>query len=123
MPIAPGNTTNVSEIDIRPFTDHNIIIRSRWGLLPVAILSSESLDAFNDVETTTVTFGKTGNEDSLAFCGQGRIDVNGDGLRDLICTFRIRDTGFEVGDTMGILKCDSKDGVHIQGSDSVRILR
>lgn len=123
VPIAPGNTTNVSEIDIRPFTDHNIIIRSRWGLLPVAILSSESLDAFNDVETTTVTFGKTGNEDSLAFCGQGRIDVNGDGLRDLICTFRIRDTGFEVGDTMGILKCDSKDGVHIQGSDSVRILR
>jgi hypothetical protein len=122
VPVVPGQETMVAGIDIKPLWHHNIIILSKWGLIPVAILSSENFDAPIDVERTSITFGQTGNEDSLAFCRRCTKDVNGDGLRDVICIFWTRDTGFQVGDTMGILKCVTEDGMHIQGSDSVVIV-
>jgi hypothetical protein len=35
-----------------------------------------------------LTFGRTGKEQSLAFCNTGGEDVNGDGLSDLVLSFR-----------------------------------
>lgn len=48
-------------------------------------------------------------------------DVNNDGLDDLVCHFDTRATGFQVGDTEGILKGLTVTGMPIEGSDSVRI--
>ncbi len=59
----------------------------------MAILSTEEFDASTDVDRASLTFGRTGDEQSLAFCFGWRGDVNCDGLRDLICFFRTRDTG------------------------------
>jgi len=120
--VTPGEETMVSKIDIKPRSRRNRIILWRWGHIPVAILSSEGFDAPNDVERSTITFGKTGDEDSLVRCARRARDVNRDGLKDLICVFRTRDTGFEVGDTVGILKSETSDGINIQGSDSVIII-
>ena len=120
--VTPGEETIVSKIDIKPRSRRNRIFLWRWGHIPVAILSSEGFDAPNDVERSTITFGKTGDEDSLVRCIRRARDVNRDGLMDLICVFRTRDTGFEVGDTEGILKCETSDGINIQGSDSVIII-
>jgi hypothetical protein len=51
------------------------------------------------------------------------MDINRDGLRDLICYFWTQKTDFDVGDTEGILKGKTKDGVPIWGSDSVKIVK
>jgi hypothetical protein len=66
--------------------------------------------------------GRTGDEASLAFCNTNGEDVNSDGLLDLVCHFRIRLTGFQVGDTEGILKERTTGNIYIIGSDSVRIV-
>ena len=110
-----------AKIDIKPHSRNNRIFLRRWGIIPVAVLSNNGFDAPNDVERSTITFGKTGDENSLVRCARHAKDVNRDGLKDLICYFRTIETGFEVGDTVGILKCETKDGNYFQGRDSVII--
>ena len=97
-------TTKQVDIDIIPFKSCNVIVIRSWGLIPVAILSSPDFYAPTDVEKTSLTFGHTGDEQSLAFCFPWAWDVNHDGLRDQTCFFRTRLTGFETGDTEGILR-------------------
>jgi hypothetical protein len=108
------------DIDIKPGgVPNNINLRSR-GRIPVAILSGPTLDVLSDVDTSSLTFGRTGDETSLAFCNPE--DVNGDGLLDVVCHFNTEATGFRVGDTQGVLKGETRSGVPIKGTDSVRIV-
>lgn len=107
------------QIDIRPFSRRNIIFVWKHSLISVAILSSGDFYAPSEVDRRSLTFGRTGNEESLAFCLRHAIDVNRDGLRDLICFFWGGLTGFQVGDTEGILKGQTVNGVPIEGRDSV----
>ncbi len=109
-----------AEIDIKPGSVPNSINPNSMGKIPVAILSSASFDAPSQVDTSTLTFGRTGNEESLAFC-LGSEDVNNDGLLDLVCHFATQASGFQPGDTEGILKGRTIDGSTLEGSDSVRI--
>ena len=122
LSLKPGDEFMPVDINIRPFSRRNIIVLWHWGFFPVAILSNPEFDAPYDVERTSITFGQMGDEDSLVFCRNRTRDVNGDGMKDLTCLFRTRDTEFEVGDTVGILKCETVDGMSIQGSDSVHII-
>ena len=68
------------------------------------------------------TGGRTGNEQSLAFCANASEDANGDGFLDLVCHFNTQQTGFQSGDTAGVLKGKTVGGVPIIGTDSVRII-
>ncbi len=109
------------DIDTKPGSDPNSInIRSR-GTIPVAILSTTDFDAPNQVDKDSITFGRNGNEASLAFC-KGAEDVNNDGFLDLVCHFNTRDTGFLLGDTEGTLRGETVEGISIEGRDSVRII-
>ncbi len=116
-------------IDIRPWSHLNIINPKSKGKIPVAILSTKDFDAPHQIDPNSLTFGSTGDEESLAFCHAehvkhakyARKDVNRDGLRDLVCHFYIRDTGFKCGDTQGILKGKTLDGTPIEGNDAVSI--
>lgn len=110
------------DIDIKPGSYPNSINLKSRGVIPVAILSTPFFDATSEVDTASLTFGATGDEESLAFCNPSAEDVNGDGLLDQVCHFRTQDTGFECGDTQGILRGQTVDGVPLQGSDSVRIV-
>jgi len=121
LSLEPGDEFMPVDINIRPFSRRNTIVMWRWGFFPVAILSNPDLDATSDIDRTSITFGHTGDEDSLVFCRNRTRDINGDGMEDLTCIFRTRDTGFEVGDTIGLLKGETVDGIRIQGSDSVRV--
>jgi probable HAF family extracellular repeat protein len=92
------------------------------GTIPVAILSAANFDATSLVDRASLTFGHSGNEHSLSFCHAGGGDVNGDGLPDLICHFTTQLTGFQPGETMGVLNGKISDGTAIQGMASIQIV-
>jgi hypothetical protein len=69
---------------------------------------------------SSLTFGRTGDEQSLTRCNTG--DVNEDGLPDLIWQFDSQTAAFQAGDIKGILKGTTVEGTPIQGEDSVRII-
>ena len=109
--------TTVINIDISP---NNINPKSK-GRIPVAILSTKNLNAPSQIDPNSLTFGRTGDEQSLVFC-HGSEDVNKDGLQDLVCHFYTHDTGFRCGDTQGILKGKTLKGKPIEGNNSVNIV-
>ena len=51
----------------------------------------------------SLLFGDSGDENSLGFCSPLFMDVNADKSRDLICFFYTGKTGFQCGDTEGLL--------------------
>ena len=110
-------------IDIKPGNVPNTIQPKAAGTTPVAILSSNIFDAPAEVNRQSLTFGRTGNEASLAFCSAGGQDVNADGRADLVCHFTTKLTGFQPADTAGILKGLTLEGTAFTGTDSVKILK
>lgn len=110
-------------IDIRPGIPTNRITADVLGKIPVAILSSAGFDVPTLVVPASLTFGRTGNEASLASCNRTTEDVNGDGFRDRVCHFYTNATAFVAGDTLGVLRGLTTAGMPIKGSDMVRIVR
>ena len=108
-------------IDIKPGSDPNSINLKSKGKIPVAILSTKDFNPLSQIDLNSLTFGRAGDERSLAFCHASE-DVNRDGLQDLLCHFYTEDTGFQCSDMEGILRGETKEGRPIQGSDSVRII-
>src|SRR6185295_12864210 len=108
-------------IAIKPGEDPVTINSKSKGTIPVAVLSSPLFDAVAQVDQTSLTFGHTGSEKSLAFCS-GPQDVNGDGLLDLVCHFNTPLTQFQGGDTKGILKGKILGGNTMMGTDSVVVV-
>jgi len=120
--VAVLSTVLIVAIDIKPEEDPPSINARSQGKIPVAILSGPTFDAPSSVERTSLTFGRTGAEQSLAFCNPGGEDVNGDGLPDLVCHFNTPLTGFRPGDTAGVLRGKTLGGLSIQGTDPIRIV-
>lgn len=116
------------DLDIKPGSDLNSINPRSKGTIPVAILSTESFNAPEQVDKDSLTFGRTGDEESLHRRGRSGVsncsaeDVNDDNLLDLVCHFETLKTDFQEGDTDGILKGQTVDGTPIEGQDSVRIV-
>jgi hypothetical protein len=109
-------------LDIKPGSDSNSINTKSKGKIPVAILSSADFDSPATVDQSSLTFGRSGDELSLAFCNTGGEDVNGDARLDLICQFFTQKTGFQAGDTEGILRGQTTGGQPIEGRDAVIIV-
>jgi probable HAF family extracellular repeat protein len=110
------------QIDIKPGSDLNSINPKSGGRIQVAILSSATFDAPTQVDQSFLTFGRMGDEPSLAFCNSSGEDVNSDGLLDLVCHFYTLRAAFQSEDAEAILKGKSVSGTPIIGSDSVRIV-
>jgi 6-phosphogluconolactonase len=128
-PVVPPPATDPTvRIDIKngdgDDDDHNQvpeINKKSHGKIRVAILSSATFSAPGTVDVTSLTFGHSGDEKSLAFCETHREDVNHDKLPDLVCHFDTDKANFKNGDTMGILKGKLLDGTPIHGSESIHI--
>ncbi len=104
-------------IDIKPGSDPNSINPKSRGKIPVAILTTGTFDA-TTVDTTTVLFGKTGNEANPVH--HVLEDVDGDGDTDMILHFQTQETGIECGDNTVYLTGKINSGSTIEGSDSIR---
>ena len=82
-------------LDVRPGSAKNPINPKSNGVIPVAILSTNSFDA-STIDQASLRFGPG---QALAE-GNGHLeDVNGDGQLDLVLHFRTQDTGIQCGDT------------------------
>lgn len=110
-------------IDIKPGGLPNSINPKSRGKLSVAILSTAGFEAPARVDCSSLTFGRTGDEQSLGFCNASPEDVNRDGFLDLVCHFDTLTAAFKSGDTQGMLKGRTVTGIPIMGTDAVRIVR
>jgi len=121
-------------INIKPGDADNKIHVGTPGTVPVAILSDASFDAPAMVVRSSLTFGRIGDEQSLVFrpdrfdsrlqvpvCSTP--DVNGDGLKDLVCQFDKQLAGFQLTDTYGVLRGKTVTGITVKGTDSVHIVK
>jgi len=109
-------------IDIKPGSDRNTINPRSRGKIPVAILSGPAFNAPLTIDPSSATFGRTGNEQSLAFCDSWPDDVNGDGLPDLVCHLNTSETRFLTTDSIGILKARTFNDELVVGTNAVTIV-
>ena len=86
----------------------------------VAILGDADFNVA-DIDQSSLTFGAYGDENTLRKCKRRFKDVNGDGVPDLVCKFRLRDTGFEADSTEAVLKGRTKDDKEFYGSDKISV--
>lgn len=109
-------------IDIVPGRSDVVPLNQRFeGEIPVAILSSKDFDA-TKVDVASLTFGATGDEQSLRHCRRRPRDTNRDSLTDMVCHFTTTATGFEVGDTQGVLRGKTTDGRKIEGHGALKVI-
>jgi hypothetical protein len=103
-------------IDIEPCCKGNAIIlaRSYLGVVPVAIITTPEFDA-TTVDRTTVVFAGAAAKSWEA------VDVDRDGDKDLLLTFKIKDTNLAPGDTEDCLDGETYGGA-IHACDSVRVI-
>lgn len=106
-------------IDIRPGKTPNQINPRSMGRPKVAILSTRTFDATKAVVQASITFGRTGAENSLTSCSKTFKDVNGDGLPDLTCRFALRFAAFQMGNTAGVLRFTDTRRIPYEGRDAV----
>jgi hypothetical protein len=104
-------------IDIKPGGFPNSINPKSKGVIPVAILTTNTFDA-TTVDSTTVLFGTTGTE--AAPVHSALEDVDGDGGTDLILHFNTQDTDIVCGHTSASLTGETFGGRMIEGADSIK---
>ena len=102
--------------DVRPGSAVNLINPQSNGVMPVAILSTNSVDV-STIDQASVRFGP---HQALP-TGSGQLeDVHGDGQPDLLPRFRTQESGIQCGDTSVALTGETVDGMPIQGSETIR---
>lgn len=118
-------------IDIQPTDTNNAVLLGDDKTpgpktVTVAILAKENFKAATDIESSSLSFGRSGNEPSWQDCSMQ--DANKDGMLDLVCNFQVSFTAekktysmFQLGDKEGILKGETKSGVRLKGVDVVKV--
>lgn len=119
---AASSTVEHVSIDIKPGNDKPSPINpSAKGVIPVAILSNDTFDA-RKVDTSSLTFGHSGDESSLKSCQKSKRDVNRDGKDDLVCHFYNQKARFMMDDLEGVLKGKTLEGKDIEGKGYLKVV-
>ena len=109
-------------IDIRPGKAVNNINPASRGRLELAILSTRTFDATKEVNQATITFGRTGSEQSFSNCIKTAKDVNNDGLPDLLCRVWTKSSGILATDRHATLRFVGTNGTAYEGRDRITIV-
>lgn len=118
----PATEVKYVNIDVRPGSRALVRLNPKWNaVIPVAILAARGFNV-RDIEQSSLTFGRTGDEDSLRNCNKYLARVNRDRRPDLVCYFENSKAGFELGDEQGVLKGTLKDGTPIEARAMLKVL-
>ena len=109
-----GICIGIVSIDVKPGSDPNSINPKSMGVVPVAILGSDTLDVL-DVDYANVEFG-TGGAMPVHVALE---DVNDDGFIDLVLHFVQKETGIAKGNVEACISGDI-GGQPFSGCDAIK---
>lgn len=105
------------DIDVWPSRRWNFVNPFSRKMIKVALLGGENIDVI-DVDEATLGFGPSAAAPLSRWTRS--VDVNRDGLPDLVLLFRIRDTGIAFGDPEACLTGKTYGGTSLAGCDQLR---
>jgi uncharacterized delta-60 repeat protein len=109
-------------VDVKPDSSDNVLPLQANGLIPVAILTTDTFNAAS-VDPASVCFGSADDpsrRDCTESHGTGHLqDVNGDARSDLLLHYETQQSGIRSGDTQACLTGRTYGGTSIQGCDRI----
>jgi len=120
-------TTIPVGLDIKARSYPNIVNTKAKGLMPVAILGSNTFDV-RTINITKLFFGpaltRPAHDLTSPHTYKDHLqDVNGDGFIDLVVHFDQTSTGLKTADTQACLSGETLDAIPIKGCDSITVIK
>jgi hypothetical protein len=111
------------DVDIKPGETPNVVNPGSKGTIPVAVMSTPTFDV-TKIDWRLVTFsGAHVAQNKKGKLQIAIVDVNGDGIDDVVAQFQTAELLLTRTDTQAVVEGLTLDGRRFRGSDSVKILK